>query len=153
MFKQYLSDLTENLASIDPDVDLDDNITKADLIEIINDLDEDEYYPIMEILLSYIENTFDVDDIDGDGTEDIDETLDEELSEADKLSEAKYFANKASQMKRNKKKNKTDKRKLAKKRKMAYKKNKAKAKRYRKKAARKKKSGKTVGGKRITKHR
>ena len=143
MFKKFLR---ENLAAMDPDIDLDDNITKADLVEIINDLDEDEYYPIMEILLSYIENTFDVDDIDADGTEDIDET---ELE----LDEAKYFANRKNQVKRNKKKNKTDKRKLAKKRKMAYKKNKAKAKRYRKKAARKKKSGKTVGGKRLTKHR
>ena len=144
MFKQYL---TENLASIDPDGAIDGDITKADLIEIINDLDEDEYYPIMEILLSYIENTFDVDDIDGDGTEDIDETL------ADKLSEAKYFANKKTQVARNKKMNKSDKRKLAKKRKMAYKKNKAKVKRYNKKASKKRKSGKTVGGKRITKHR
>ena len=143
MFKQYL---TENLASIDPDVDLDE-VTKADLIEIINDLDQDEYLPIMEILLNYIENTFDVDDINGDGTEDIDENLDEELSEA------KYFANKKSQVARNKKMNKSQKRKLAKKRKMAYKKNKAKVKRYNKKASRKRKGGKTVGGKRITKHR
>jgi len=137
-FKTFI----EAIADTDTDINMED-LTKADLIELINELDEDEIGPVMEILLNYLENTFDVDDIDGDGTDEIDEDLDE----------AKYFKTKKSQVKRNKKQNKSAKRKLAKQRKRNYKKNRAKIKRYQKKARRKAKTGKTAGGKRITKHR
>lgn len=126
-FKSFLEDI--NLSHNDDA--MEEYFTKADIIEMVEMLEDDELQEVGEMLVELIyDESWEDEDREHEGEDEMEESL----------NEVRYFDKKKNQLNREKKKNPSERRKLAKERKKWYKKNKAKVKRkqklYRKKAKR-----------------